>query len=277
MLPLWSLVAERSERAQALGALSPIRTQVRLVEDAGMRFSVRIVDSLKRKARARAAAPADPFGPWDPELFVADATERHVVLLNKYPVLPNHVLLVTRRFEEQESPLGLQDFEAFCWGLGPGPALGFYNAGAMAGASQRHKHLQLVALPWSAAEPKLPLESVVEHARDSAGRVCNALPFRHAVAALGRRWWQDPGAPSAVLELTSELMRAVGYPAFYNLLLTRRFVMVVPRVAERFGSISVNALGFAGALLVKDERQERELLDAGPMAALVATAGPSRA
>jgi ATP adenylyltransferase len=50
----------------------------------------------------------------------------------------------------------------------------------------------------------------------------------------------------------------------------------VPRSREFFDSISINSLGFAGALLVRNEEQLRRLREAGPFAALRETALPPR-
>jgi hypothetical protein len=41
----------------------------------------------------------------------------------------------------------------------------------------------------------------------------------------------------------------------YNLLFTREWMLIVPRKQEEFEKISVNSLGFAGALLVKNQQQ----------------------
>ena len=38
----------------------------------------------------------------------------------------------------------------------------------------------------------------------------------------------------------------------YNVLLTARWMMVVPRTAEQHGGVFVNSVGFAGYLLLKD-------------------------
>ena len=54
----------------------------------------------------------------------------------------------------------------------------------------------------------------------------------------------------------------------YNLLVTRRWMLLVPRMRECFQSISFNSLAFAGALLVQDPAQMDELRAAGPFAAL---------
>ena len=50
------------------------------------------------------------------------------------------------------------------------------------------------------------------------------------------------------------------------------WMMLVPRRAECFGEISLNGLAFLGALLVRSPSQLRQLITAGPMSALVATA-----
>jgi len=58
----------------------------------------------------------------------------------------------------------------------------------------------------------------------------------------------------------------------YNLLFTREWMLLVPRSEEFFGKISINALGYAGALLVQDEPQMRMLQEQGGMAVLKHTA-----
>lgn len=58
----------------------------------------------------------------------------------------------------------------------------------------------------------------------------------------------------------------------YNLLATLRWMMLVPRSREHFEGISINALGFAGELLVMDRDQLATILRHGPMAALEAVA-----
>jgi ATP adenylyltransferase len=49
-------------------------------------------------------------------------------------------------------------------------------------------------------------------------------------------------------------------------------MMLVPRTQECFQSISINALGFAGALLVTDIGGVGVLREHGPMSALAAVA-----
>jgi myo-inositol 2-dehydrogenase / D-chiro-inositol 1-dehydrogenase len=58
----------------------------------------------------------------------------------------------------------------------------------------------------------------------------------------------------------------------YNLLITREWMLLVPRSAELVAGIAVNALGFAGSLFVRDEGQIRTIKALGPMTALRRTA-----
>jgi ATP adenylyltransferase len=84
--------------------------------------------------------------------------------------------------------------------------------------------------------PEIPIEPYLA----SGGR----LPFAHAFAPLARG--------SDLHAAYRDLSRWDGP---YNLLVTRRWMLVVPRSREHFDSISVNALGFAGSLFVRNQRE----------------------
>jgi ATP adenylyltransferase len=49
------------------------------------------------------------------------------------------------------------------------------------------------------------------------------------------------------------------------MLLTHRWMLIVPRTREHWETVSVNALGFAGALLVQNETELEAVRHAGPM------------
>lgn len=279
-------LAERVRRAaaaaRASGALVPIDTRVRRIDDAGIPFVVRVSVNVARK-QAAAAGPDDPFAPpYENDLHVGDLSPTHVVLLNKFNVLDGHILLVTRDYEEQTRMLSVADCEALLLGLAGIDGLAFYNGGPEAGASQAHKHLQVVPLPLAPDGPALPFADPLERCALDAhgvGRV-GAFPFRHAVCALRPEWLDDPAAHAdAAAAALAALWRAVGrepgdgpQPVAYNLLATRRWMWLVPRRRECAQGISVNALGFAGALLAPDEAACERLCRAGPMHVLSATA-----
>lgn len=293
---LFELVRERSAEAERSGALRSIRTSFELVEDreTGVRFTVRLVEHLGKKrddASEQRRSGANPFLPYNPKLFVADLSETHLCLLNKYNVLEHHLLIVTRSFEEQESPLTLEDFEALWLCMGEREGLGFYNAGFDAGASQPHKHLQLVSVPVGVGPERTPLEPLLNAARCDKGSDRNrgshmrlgtvdALPFRHAVAKLDESSSPgSPGAAAAALEIYRAMLRQVGIdagaPRPYNLLATRDWMLLVPRTRGFFRGIEVNALGFSGTLLVRTPEQLVFLERAGPMTLLRNVAPPA--
>jgi sulfate adenylyltransferase (ADP) / ATP adenylyltransferase len=280
---LWTSVKERTEHALQCGALLSIPTEFEFVEQDGVRFLVRILSNLNRKKAAKekqekqsllSSQEFNPFLPYEEDLFVADISDTHVCIFNKYNVVDHHLLIITRAFEEQESLLTLEDFAAMWACLADLNGLAFYNSGKTAGASQRHKHLQLVPLPLAASGPQIPIEPLLTAAQfhDSTANLTK-LPFVHALAPLNPDWMRSPlTAAQATLEVYHCLLAAVNLDArqlgAYNLLATREWMLIVPRRQEHFQSISVNSLGFAGALLVRNAAEMEILKAQGPMTIL---------
>ena len=276
---LWRRMVACTAHASACGALAPIATVCQTVEHAGIAFAVRLAEGLERKAAAtvtRRQHQIDPFLPYDEDLFVDFLSDTHVCLLNKFNVLDHHLLVVTREYEDQDEPLNLRDFEALWRCLVEIDGLGFYNGGEVGGASQRHKHFQMVPGALGLGPEPVPIEPAIRAARFAGGLgVTDALPFAHVIARLhGPR---DAGARAAASLAAYEAMRRAlqqeqGDP--YNLLVTREWMLLVPRARERWGRVSVNALGFAGALLVRTQAELAELERIGPMAVLQSVAMP---
>lgn len=280
---LWPALLERTAYARDRKAILSIPTTSEVIEQSGVEFQVRIVTALAKKEEAKAAQPnTNPFLPYDPDLFVAEVSPTHVALLNKFNVVDHHLLIVTRAFEEQEALLTREDCAALLTCLAGIDGLGFYNAGPAAGASQRHKHLQLIPLS-ALSEARPPVEPLLRSLK-TAGAVGTApgLPFLHACAPMDPAWLdpRNDGA-SPLLACYQSLLRAVGMSIEtasnpYNLLMTRQWLWLVPRSRECFEGISINALGFAGAMLVKDTAQLATLRKHGPMTALQRVALPRK-
>ena len=288
---LWPALRDRTEQARRCGAILSIPTATETIEHEGVTFVIRVVASLAKKTEAaraqsrvvqpQTAQPAfNPFLPYDPDLFVADVSPTHVALLNKFNVVDHHLLIVTRSFEEQDLLLTQQDCLALLACLADIDGLGFYNAGQVAGASQKHKHLQLVPLPLNPTGPRLPIEPLLRQAQMTGPTgIIPALPFLHAYAPMDPRWLDNPVEASPLLLARYEaLLQHVQVPIHrmpdgqrtgpYNLLVTRQWMVAIPRSAECFEGISINALGFAGGLLVRDKAQLEILRTRGPMTAL---------
>jgi sulfate adenylyltransferase (ADP) / ATP adenylyltransferase len=284
---LAAVLDERTRSALACGAMRPICTEQTEIDDRGVRFLVRVVSSLARKAQdsglASPGAKTDPFLPPEPALTVAQLGKTHVAVLNKFNVLDRHLLIVTRAFEHQETLLTPQDLHALFACMAQMPSLGFYNGGTLAGASQSHKHLQLVPLPLTADGPTLPMAPLLADGPRAGPGIslgtCPGLPFRHAFARLSRPVAADIGLAREAHGVYRALLEAIGVGAVaeagqlrqsapYNLLVAEDWLLAVPRMAECFHSVSVNALGFAGSLFVKNREGLALVRAAGPMTVL---------
>jgi ATP adenylyltransferase len=244
--------------ARRSGELQPTVTVEHEIEDGGIVFHVRVIagrDHKRRSLQQQAVSGEDPFRPpYGGDLFVADLSPTHVALLNKFPVLADHLLVVTRADEPQQSWLTLRDFEALAACMLEVDGLGFYNGGSTAGSSQPHKHLQLVPMPvttWPLfAASDRGFACAVRPASVARDGVALHAAYRDAMAELGVDADRDP----------------------YNVLVTRERLVVVPRTRHAVDGLFLNAMGYAGSLLVRDAAQLERLREIGPRR-LLAEAG----
>ncbi|NJM69513.1 MAG: phosphorylase [Scytonema sp. RU_4_4] len=285
---LWKRVKEQTEYAIRCGALLTIPTEFEFIEQGGVSFLIRVLSNLARKdavkQKQQTQTPSgkefNPFLPYEEDLFVADISHTHLCILNKFNVTDHHLLIITRAFEEQETLLTVQDFAAMWACLAEFDGLVFYNGGKTAGASQRHKHLQLVPVPLIPNGLQIPIEPLFASAQfQDFVATLPQLRFVHAFTKLNHDWVQSPlKAAEVTLEHYHTLLHAVGLKnseeasgrqsGSYNLLATREWMLIVRRSQESFESIAVNSLGFAGSLFVRNEQQMQILKDLGPMTLL---------
>lgn len=272
-------VAAATARAHAAGALVPLETGCERVRERGLELEIRWVSTLRLKDAAapprggdKAAADFNPFLPYEEALYVADASPSHVLLLNKFPVTPGHVLVITRDFVEQRAPLDEADFAAVASLLRQKDGLVFCNGGAEAGASQRHKHLQLTPMQ-PLIEPLLP-------ARVEAPRALAELPFANAFVSLSGAELDDPARLRQLFDACCDVAGVGvrdGLLSPYNLLLTRRWLLVVPRSRECWEAegvrLSINALGYAGSLFLRQPEQLAVVRRAGVFNILASVSG----
>lgn len=286
---LWARVREQSRRAIASGELAPLETRSRVLPEGGIPFTVQYASSLREKhARDRGGeargggdgAPESPFLRPEPALEVAGLSPTHRALLNRFPVIPHHLLVVTRDFEEQSLPLDLADLSALARCLDEIDGLGFFNSGPVAGASQRHRHLQVVPFPVGAGPEPTPIDGVLAAVLDDPAQgSVPAFPFRHAVLPLPPTLWRAP-EPEERVRRAGEAMH-LGYRALaarvglalvpgepappHNLLATRRWMLLVPRRREGVDGLSINALGYAGSILIRNKAEWQTVQRHGPL------------
>ncbi len=296
-------VRERSDAALASGDLLPVETGQVVVEERGLAFIVRWAAALARKDAAAPPAaeqssadgeavvlpggPRDPsFNPFlnpDPALTIGPIGDRHTVILNKFPVCLHHLVLARREFAEQLSPLEETDFRAMAQLLSSEGGLGFYNGGAAAGASQRHKHVQWIpASPENASLLRLAAELPPDTPEGTLARH-PALTFTHRFLRVqAGRGVDIEASAQSLLRAFEQACAALdlrpgadGLLPPFNLLAGDGWMLVVPRSREHFEGISLNALSFGGTLYVRAAEQVETIRSAGPLQVLASVATPA--
>ena len=249
-------------------------TETAIISDQGIPFVVHVTTLQERKRHAKSEQiekPFNPFLPPDPDLLVCEIPPHHIGVLNKFNVLRHHLLIVTRGYEPQEKLLDDADFVALTTCMSGMDGLGFYNGGTVAGASQSHKHIQLVPLPLGTGPMATPLDSIVDGSA-VVGTQTQISPFNFAHVLIpldGSRL-----GPHRADELHQHYRHACSALGIhnetqpYNLLVTRRWMLLVPRSHEFWREVSINALAFAGSLLVRNRTELDQLKETGPLAIL---------
>lgn len=252
-------------------ALHPILTTYQILEQDSIPFLIRIIENLDRKDQEKKKQKHkqfhsffNPFLPYDQDLFIDHIRYNHVAILNKFNVFDHHLLIVTREFEPQESVLNSDDFLALWTVLSQINGLGFYNSGKFSGASQPHKHLQLVPYPLVKEIETIPINNLLLNYKNTEQVVTlRELPYVHSIV-----FFEDIQNQSCeeLAQITTEkyhkLLEKLNIKISdnrpsqnYNLLITKDYLMIIPRTQEKYQSFSINSLGFAGAFLVKNQEQ----------------------
>ena len=260
--------------ATASGALVPLDTSLtHLMGEGGSRFELRHLLSATPKHLRASGPKQNPFLPWDQRLEVDRIGDSHVVILNKYPVQTSHMLLITQDWQPQTGWLSMEDWQSLARIDATTTGLWFYNSGPDAGASQPHRHLQL--LPRAAGERICARDDwFLRCAQDTTTSAQDPLLRSSRVAAISSTLTGET-LQELYLALADDL--GLGHPTTddcprgaYNLLLSREWMAIVRRRREGIRGFSVNALGFAGSLLSTEASDRQWIQDSGPEALLKA-------
>jgi len=269
----WRQAVAVSERALAAGALIPLHTRL-IHQPAIAPFLLReLVSRPPRHLRPEGPKP-NPFLPWDQPLEVGRIGGDHVLILNKYPVQACHLLLISRGWQPQSGWLSASDWASVAAVGADTGGLWFFNSGATAGASQPHRHLQL--LPRRAGEASCPLAPLLE--AQLKGET-PPWPWTYRISPRS-----DPRGGTDLPELYAAHGLALGlgceatdgaprHP--YNLLFDDHWFLTVRRCREHGAGFSINALGFAGYLLCTEASDLPWLERHGPWALLASVADPA--
>lgn len=250
-------------KAISLGALVPLQTEI-LKSASWDPFILRKLQGYTPKHLKDIGPKQNPFSPWDKnlELYKLD---HHILLLNKYPVEPGHLLLITKDWKPQNGWLSESDWQALreVWQMQGG--LWFFNSAPEAGASQPHRHLQL--LPRAKGQTICP---EAEKFEANAVAKMSSWPWQVGLKATPKN---ELPSLDFLIKTYAELAEAYGIgnankdkiPLLpYNLLISNKWFVLIPRTKEGHQGFSLNALGYAGFLLATAESNLDWLHKYGP-------------
>lgn len=283
-------VDTQSAAALASGDLLPVQAKQISVQEQNMPFVVRWVSTLAQKDASRQSVPGgprdpnfNPFLPPDPMLTVGDYFMTHNTVLNKYALSPQHLVLATKQFVQQLSPLDLADFSVLAQILHHCDGLGFYNGGEAGGASQPHKHIQWIPALPQAPSLALYLTGLPEHAQPGEQHKHAALAYQHVFIRLPydeHKGWgcADELGPAllqahqtgcVVLGLRPDMS---GLLPAHNMLVGQGWMLLLPRSQESVSGISINALSYGGCIYVREPEQQELVRRMGPLQLLAQAA-----
>lgn len=273
----------RSETALAASSLVPLSTSLERVEGGdGVTYELRHLSGAPPRHLKPSGPKPNPFRPWDRELEVATIGREHTLILNKYPVQIGHMLLITREWAPQTGWLEPADWDAVAAVDSDTTGLWFFNSGPDAGASQPHRHLQL--LPREGESPICPRQDWFErliHLQSEGQRSGDRDRLRRSCSIKALSGHSPRGSElhgvyqnlCAICGLGSS--RSDHKPRHpYNILYTRHWMAVILRSRDGMHGFSVNALGFAGYLLSTERSDRSWLIRCGPDALLREVVSP---
>ena len=262
----WNKSLRQTELSINKGSLKPLNTLDITNEICDCNdFIIKKLDTTSFKRNKIIGPKLNPFKPWEKNLEIERIGEEHQLILNKYPVQLGHILLITRDWKPQNGWLDKTDLAAIQIVNKDTSGLWFFNSGSVAGASQPHRHIQL--LRRNNEEKSCPREDWFLNLKGSlfssnklTDNICvKDFNFEDNVNNLYVKY----------LKICEDL--GLGNPNFdpkprkpYNLLITNNWMAGIKRSKDHVYGFSINGLGFAGYILVTEKSDVSYLRENGP-------------
>ena len=265
---IWSKAIEVTKEAVDCGAIIPLDTTKYKSKEASCDYELRFLKSPIPKYLREYGPKRNPFIPWDKRLEIQSIYKKHTVILNKYPVQIGHMLLITNKWKPQDGWLNIEDFKAIENVDKDTTGLWFFNSSREAGASQPHRHFQL--LPRHNSESICPRYDWFCSLLNSSNNT-NSL-ISHCVSIKPRKN-DDESDPydlynsykSMINEMNLGNIELNSKPTKpYNLLITSEWIALIKRKKDTSNGFSINALGFAGYFLGTKISNVDALINFGP-------------
>ncbi len=263
----WTKALEQSKIAVAKNSLTPLKTKIIKVYPCKYgNFELRCITSEKPFHLIKKSKINNPFLPWDKDLEVSHVNRNHTLILNKYPVQIGHMLLITNTWAPQNGWLNIHDWEAIEIVDKDTSGLWFFNSCPQAGASQPHRHIQLLRRHYS--EIICPRNNWFMNYSTNE-KLLNRKLYNSAIVL--KKDSLDDSNSLYKKYLKAAEMIGLGNPNNnleplkpYNLIITKDWIALIRRSSDGLNGFSINALGFAGYLLATSVSKISWLDDYGP-------------
>ena len=262
----WGKALKQTEISKMKNALFPLKT-INITRNIykSNDFIIRKLDTSVFRKKKIIGPKANPFRPWDKNLEIDSIGNHHHLILNKYPVEKGHLLLITNKWKPQNGWLEEEDWIAINSVNLDTSGLWFFNSCKEAGASQPHRHIQL--LRRDSFEMRCPREEwFLNYIRyKSKNTKLNECIIVNKLDFVNR--------PESLYKIYLNLSRDIGLgrpetdlipKKPYNLLMTNKWIAIIKRSRDNVKGFSVNGLGFAGYLLVTELSNNSYLDTYGP-------------
>jgi len=262
----WKKALEQTRLSIDDESLYPLKTDI-ITSDLYKKddFIIRKLDTSKFYKKKIYGPKQNPFYPWEKILEIDKIGDHHQLILNKYPVQKGHILLITNNWKPQNGWLDINDWRAIQQVNKDTSGLWFFNSSPNAGASQPHRHFQL--LRRSRDEISCPREQLFLE-MNSYQDINSKLKKNIIVSKFN---FLENSA--SLFEFYLELCKKLGlgdpisdkkpiYP--YNILITNKWIAIIKRKNDNLHGFSINGLGFAGYLLVTEKSNINYLKKFGP-------------
>ena len=265
---IWSKALEINRKAINSGAVIPLITKKYNFSEEYCDFELRFLKSPIPKYLIEYGPKRNPFIPWDSRLEIESINDKHTLILNKYPVQIGHMLLITNSWHPQNGWLTLDDFNAILSVDNDTTGLWFFNSSKEAGASQPHRHFQL--LPRHICENICPRYQWFCTLLNNKNNI-NSL-ISHSISIKRRNKNNNTNSndlfnsyKSMIEEMNLGKIGINDIPLKpYNLLITSEWIALITRKTDRSNGFSINALGFAGYFLGTKNSDIDTLIKFGP-------------
>tara|TARA_Y100001968_G_scaffold326149_1_gene368697 strand:- start:990 stop:1832 length:843 start_codon:yes stop_codon:yes gene_type:complete len=251
---LLDLALKKTDLAIKSKSIIPFNTTLELINQNDCVYELRKLVGKPTSFNKIIGPKPNPFLPWEKELEIETIRNNHVLILNKFPVELGHMLLITKVWKPQNGWLSIKDWEALVDVSKDTSGLWFFNNSPEAGASQPHRHLQL--LPRKQSNKLFPRQKWFNDLLFNLNKSNSKLSKSCMVYGLSHQ-----NSPKNLYNAYSNLCKSmkIGDPhkdlkpkCSYNLLITENWIALIRRSQESYKGFSVNGLGFAGYLLVTE-------------------------